>query len=351
MVSTRSSSNNQSTPKPASKAGTKRTPEKTTGPNPKRSKTTKTPEKISKDTKDVKPNGSIAKGAGKVGAKRDSVVPSSILEKGIIYFFFRGRVNVEEPESVKDVARSYIVLRPIAMGAELNEETIEGSGKARLVILPKKTLPKKKHDRLVMFVGNPKASIEDLKNQFAGTERETKTHGTSKIPAATPFAEGVYAFTSTAQGEESHLAYQITHPTIGELQKDFGLKEKGSFIVSVKNPAIPGPANARLPNPAKYPPKLQKKFGKYRWIALEPELLDYENAQFLIIGEGLGEFGKAVEPQEEDKKAAEKEDPEEELEKLGDEDLDRVEHLKEDDPVFADLGLSSQVYSKMQTTW
>jgi hypothetical protein len=32
-------------------------------------------------------------------------------------------------------------------------------------------------------------------------------------------------------------------------------------------------------------------------------------------------------------------------------DHDRVDSLKEDDPVFADLGMSSKEYPKMQTTW
>ena len=45
--------------------------------------------------------------------EREAKIPSSILEKGIIYFFFRGRVGVEDPQGIEDVARSYIVLRPL----------------------------------------------------------------------------------------------------------------------------------------------------------------------------------------------------------------------------------------------
>ncbi len=54
-------------------------------------------------------------------------------------------------------------------------------------------------------------------------------------------------------------------------------------------------------------------------MPLEPELLDYQNTQFLIIGEGLGELGRAVEEQKKDEKDDEKEKPEEELEKLEEE--------------------------------
>lgn len=138
---------------------------------------------------------------------------------------------------------------------------------------------------------------------------------------------------------------------MGELQKEFGLNEKGSYVVSTKNPNAPGPANATLSNPAQYPESIQKKFRNLRWMPLEPELLDYENTQILIIGEGLGDLAKATEEQSEDKRDGSKEKPAEEMEKLEEEDLARVEHLKSDDPVFVDLGLSGKEYSKMQTTW
>src|SRR5690606_14979708 len=49
----------------------------------------------------------------------DDNTPSSILEKGVIYFFFRGRVNIDDPSSVADIARTYIVLRPIDREADL----------------------------------------------------------------------------------------------------------------------------------------------------------------------------------------------------------------------------------------
>ncbi|KAL5323123.1 hypothetical protein ACEPPN_007651 [Leptodophora sp. 'Broadleaf-Isolate-01'] len=282
--------------------------------------------------------------------KREAAIPSSILEKGIIYFFFRGRVGIEEPQGIEDIARSYIVLRPLPLGAKLGEGPLEDSGNARLLVLPKKMLPKSRQDRFLVFVERPSSTIEDLREQFASNEYATKTSGTSHTPSATPFAEGIYAMTST--GRESHLAYHLTVPaSIGEIQKELGLNGKGSFVVSAKNPNAPGPANATLDNPASYPEEIQKKFRNLRWMPLEPELLNYQNTQFLIIGEGMGEMDKAVEEMSKDAKDDEKEKPVEELEKLQEEDHDRVEHLKGDDPVFADLGLSSKEYSKMQTTW
>lgn len=174
-------------------------------------------------------------------------------------------------------------------------------------------------------------------------------NSTSQTPAATPFAEGIYAITST--GRDSHLAYHITVPEIGEIQQSLGLNQKGSYNLSAKNPNAPGPANATLDNPAQYPEEIQKKFRNLRWMPLIPELLDYQNTQFLIIGEGLGDMGAATQEVEKDKKDDSKDKPVEELEKLEEEDHERVDGLKEDDPVFADLGLSGKEYPKMGTTW
>ena len=79
-------------------------------------------------------------------------------------------------------------------------------------------LPKSKRDRFLLFVEKPKSSITELREQFASNDYSTKTRGTSHTPAAAPFAEGVYVITST--GSDSHLAYQVTYPEIGEIQKE-----------------------------------------------------------------------------------------------------------------------------------
>lgn len=109
--------------------------------------------------------------------QREEIVPSSILEKGIIYFFFRGRVGAEEPQGIEDVARSYIVLRPLPLGAKIGSGPLQDSGNARLLALPKKMLPKSTKDRFLTFVEKTPVSIKDLREQFAGTEYSTKTVG------------------------------------------------------------------------------------------------------------------------------------------------------------------------------
>lgn len=321
------------------------------GPNGDSSKVEKTGEIEAKEdvnsaSKDQTAN---ADDAVEESSKRDESTPSSILEKGIIYFFFRGRVGIDEPSDVNDVARSYIVLRPIPHGSKLGDGPIGDAGTNRLLALPKKVLPAGPKDRFLIFVEKAKASMEDIKSSFASSDYATKTAGTRHTPAATPIGEGVYAITKT--GRESHLAYILTIPSeLSEVQKDVGLQERGSFVTSVKNPQYSGPANTNLPEGPDYPQEILDEFRSLRWMPLQPKLLDYVNTQFLVIGHADNDLGKAAEQQPVDEKH-DKDTPLEEMEKLEHEDELRVEHLKGDDSVFVDLGLSSKEYPAVQTTW
>ncbi|KAG7102532.1 hypothetical protein HYQ44_018342 [Verticillium longisporum] len=281
----------------------------------------------------------------------DPDVPSSILEKGLIYFFIRARVNIDEPEQVNDIARSYFILRPLARDARLGEGPIGDAGNSRLLALPKKVLPQSGKDRFMVFVEKSGASFKELKETFLqGAENVTKTQGTSTTPPATPVAEGVYVITST--GRDSHLAYMITLPgELGEVQKDLGVKEQGSFIVSTKNPEQPSPANTQLPEGPGFSKEIQDEFQGRRWLPSKPAHFDYPNAQILLIGESSG-IEKAVEPQQKDQKNG-KEEAEEVLKDLEDDDVDRMKHLGDSDSeaIFKDLRASADDYPKLMTTF
>lgn len=250
---------------------------------------------------------------------RDDKVPSSILEKGIMYFIYRGRVNVESPDNVQDIARSYMVLRPLPHGAKLGDGTIGDEKNCRLIAIPKKVLPTSGKDRWIAFVEKSNASFKELKESFLTDDTyDTQTAGKRHTPAATPAAEGVYAVTTT--GRESHIAYILTLPEkLGDVQNDLGLRPRGSFVVSVKNPQYPGPANTDIGKDPGYSQELQNKFRSLRWSPMDPAMMDYEGCQFLMIGEGDG-LEKATETDD-------KGDPKEEMEKLEREDEARVEHL------------------------
>ena len=191
--------------------------------------------------------------------EREAAIPSSILEKGIIYFFFRGRVGIDEPNGIKDVARSYIVLRPLPHGAKLGDGPIGDAGTNRLLALPKKVLPLSPRDQFLTFVEKSNISMNDIKEQLSSSEYATKTVGVRHTPAATPIGEGGYAITQT--GRETHLAYILTIPTeLDEVQTEIGLRQRGSYITSAKNPQSSTPANAGLPQGADYPQNILDEF-------------------------------------------------------------------------------------------
>ena len=302
------------------------------------------------------------------GARDESDIPPTILEKGVIYFFFRSRVNVDDPQDVNDVARSFLLMRPIPLDAKLGDGPIGDEKNCRLLALPKKVLPKSGKDRFVTFVEKFNTSFAELKDDFlTGSEYETKTQGTRHTAPVTPLAEGIYAITSS--GRDSHLAYIINIPSeLGEVQKDFGLKERGSFVASVKNPDQPPTGNQQnVPPGAKYPPEIIDEFRGLRWKPLEPKYLDYDGASFLIIGE---DFEKATEQRPKDDREGNA-NPSEELEKLEGEDEIRIKHLKGkiathpmnekqflltpsftgDDAIFADLHVTMKDIPEVRTTW
>ncbi|KAF2102333.1 tetrapyrrole biosynthesis, uroporphyrinogen III synthase [Rhizodiscina lignyota] len=289
---------------------------------------------------------------GAIEKSPEKKLPSNILEKGIIYFFTRGRVGIEEPTDVKDLQRSYLVLRPLPADAKLGDGVIPDLKNNRLIAIPKKALPKSHKDRFMVFVEKANTTMDDLKeNFFQGSEYETKTAGVRHTPPVTSVGEGVYAF--TIQGASTHLAYMLTIPSeLGDVQNDLGIRAKGSFIVSLKNPERPGPANAQLPQGPDFPQEMiDKDFHGRAWIPpSRAEQLDYVNAQFLLIGEGETGFDKATEGVAKDKKH-DTETPAEEIAELENEDEIRVEHLHGDDTVFDDLGISHKDYPKVLTTW
>ena len=188
-------------------------------------------------------------GAIKEQANNADRLPTTLLEKGIIYFFTRARIGIKEPEEVSDLQRTFIVLRPLARDANLKSQgTIPDGPVSRLLALPKKTLPKSHRDRFMAFVDKAPVSIKQLKEEsfFKGNEYDTKTSGTRRQEPIMPVAEGVYALTQAQRS--SHLTYMVTVPKeLGEVQRDLGLRREGRFVISVKNPERPGPASARLP--------------------------------------------------------------------------------------------------------
>ncbi|TWU76357.1 hypothetical protein ED733_006267 [Metarhizium rileyi] len=292
------------------------------------------------------------KPVAKKTANRDKTTPSNVLERGVMYYFIRGRVDVDTPKTVSDIARGYIILRPMASDAKLGRG-LPATATCRLIALPKKTLPASPKDRFMAFVEKSGASYDKLREEFLkGRDYETKTAGHRHSPDATPVGEGVYAITTT--GRESHLSYMATLPEeMGELQRALRFDTKGSFIVSSKNPAYKGPASARLPEGPEYPPKVLEKFKGLRWVGAQPEFLDYPRAQMLLIGHktGLGkEDGSDGEGEGDGDGNGDGDDVVDVLSELEEQDVERMRHLSTDesDAIYADLQSRKMAHPKIQ---
>ncbi|KID72304.1 protein kinase subdomain-containing protein, partial [Metarhizium brunneum ARSEF 3297] len=277
-------------------------------------------------------------------ADTNTQAPPHVLEKGVLYYFIRGRVGIDEPKSIDDIARGYLILRPIPDDAKLHG-ALPTSATARLIALPKKALPAGPKDRFMAFVEKSHASYDELGEKFLkGGVYETKTAGRRQSPDATPVGEGVYVLTTT--GRESHLSYMATLPQeLGELQMrcDSTTREVSPSVAGIRRTRA-----RRLHSCHRTQSILSRevldKFGDLRQVGAQPEFMNYPRAQILLIGHktGLGE---------EDKKVEDGEDPVKTLGQLEKDDLDRMQHLSPDesDAIYADLHSRKMAHPEIQS--
>lgn len=71
---------------------------------------------------------------------------------------------------------------------------------------------------------------------------------------------------------------------------------------------------------------VREKFGDLRWVPMQPEFIEYPNAQILMIGEAMDSLGKAA-TADDNKKPGEAE-PGQELARLAEENERRVDALQ-----------------------
>jgi len=205
---------------------------------------------------------------------------SQIVEQGDIFFFYRPKVGTEEVTSTEDVQRFYMVTSPE-----------ERDSKYRLFVLGRKQLPEIVEDKSTSEERNwalntlTTNNAEDIRRELLAAEYEAETKGKRRMAAAAPAGEGKYSIVK--HDNHTELAYVLELPEMpGPTQKEFEIKKEASYIVSVKNPDIQTPGfkafEKRKPD---YPANIKQKFGDKRWINVEdPELLNYENTQLLMIG-------------------------------------------------------------------
>ncbi|KAI9641284.1 hypothetical protein NHQ30_010085 [Ciborinia camelliae] len=260
------------------------------------------------------------------------LMPSSILERGIIYWFYDPRLGKDgEPEGIEGAGPIYFVLRSLLHGGRIAQLPILHIGTARLLTIPKQTWPEIKQDKLLCIVNKARKWMKDVSDNLWRSYN---------LPPGTHFQEGLYTISSN--GRESHLSYHVTYPEIPPTQGLSGIKKQGSYVCLIKNPKAPGPANSTHDTFPGYPEELQNKFGELGWLPMAPEHLTFEGTQMLIIGEGLWEVKK-----EEGRNSPEGED----MSKLIDKDHDCVKGLKEDDFIFEDLKSRVEEYALTGEIW
>jgi hypothetical protein len=203
---------------------------------------------------------------------------SEIIEQGDIFFFYRPKVGTEEVKDIKDVQRFYMIVLP------------EDNNKYRLFLIGQKQLPEivegkstseeKNWALNILTTSNP----DDIHKELMPSEYTTETRGKRRLAAAAPVGEGKY--TIVKHGNHTELAYILELPEIpGPTQREFEIKKEASYIISVKNPDVKVPGFAASEKNPEYPKALKEKFGDKRWINVdEPDLLNYENTQLLLIG-------------------------------------------------------------------
>jgi hypothetical protein len=198
----------------------------------------------------------------------------AIVEKGDIFFAYRPRTGEDKAKGLEDVQRFYMVLKP------------ERQNLVRLAVLGRKRLPQaEEHERIWGFVDAVAKSGASIATEFGEHRYPTKTRGERTVPAVRPAGEGVYALLQ--RGRNLHLTYELELPERpGEVQQEFNIAKQGAYILSIANPEKPAPPGAGLPEreEAHYPKSLQREFQGRRFVNADPRLLDYEGAEFILIG-------------------------------------------------------------------
>ena len=219
------------------------------------------------------------------------------LEHGNIYFFYRPKVEQHEPKGLDDAERFYLVLRPY------------GRKLVRLTVIGRKRLPAiDDHERNWGFVEKIAESAADIQPELREYSYDTKTRGDRTRPAARPAGEGIYALLQV--GRDMHLVCALELPeTPGPVQAELNIEQRGAFVVAIRNPEADKPPNVGLreQDEADYPGKLQREFRGRRFATADTRLLDYEGAEFILIG-AVGNperaYGVQLDPENESEESA-----------------------------------------------
>lgn len=208
----------------------------------------------------------------------DTTSMTRVTEQGDIFFCYRPKVDAQHVRGLDDVARFYVILKPVA------------KARFRRMIVGRKRLPAvEDHERAWGFIDLVTEEATELEDELDPYAYETKSRGTRVEPAVRPSGEGVYAIVD--HGGHTHIAYALELPqTPGPVQAAFQIRPMASLIVTVRNPDAPAPPDrprAGLPPSQRpeYPEALWAAFGDRRFTKLDPpDFLDYPGTELVLIG-------------------------------------------------------------------
>ena len=161
---------------------------------------------------------------------------SMIIERGRIYFFYRPRVERQQPSGFEDVQRFQVIL-------STHEKKLY-----RNIVVGHKQLPNPAAAGRAKFWGYVETASRDpdvIKKGLSEETYETKTRGTRHQPASRPAGEGVYAFLN--HGPHMHLIYILEWPKdLGPVQHALNIHSEASYIVAVKDVTVWPPDEIRF---------------------------------------------------------------------------------------------------------
>lgn len=209
-------------------------------------------------------------------ARQDPESEVRTLERGDIYFFYRPRVEEEDPEERADLQRLYMVL------------SADDKARYRLIVMGHKQLPeagRSRNNRRWGFIDMVRKSPKSIRRALSEETYSTKTRGERHLPDARPAGEGVYRL--LRHHDHTHLVYALELPgEPGEVQEALDIKSEASYIVNVKNPQRDSPQTPGLSadRQADFPKRLMERFRERKFAEVDPpDFLDKEGAEIVFI--------------------------------------------------------------------
>ena len=93
------------------------------------------------------------------------------------------------------------------------------------------------------------------------------------------------------------------------MQAELNIERRGAFVVAIRNPEADKPPDVGLreQDEADYPKRLQREFRGRRFATADARLLDYDGAEFILIGavnSPEGAYGVQLDPENESEESA-----------------------------------------------